>query len=222
MYYKVKKSDTLKKIASKHNVPVELLMAFNPSESDNEYSFSTEELIYIPNTLENPEQEYDISRSTTDEVIEKAKSAFGKGVKYKLGGGGMAKDLNHHLPSHSDNCDCSGFVCWVFGISRQSDIPFYKTLGGWINTDTMVLDIKSHAGVFVKLDIPEKGCIAVYARRKKDSYGHVGIVSEVENGIMKKVIHCSKGNDKPQGNSIQETSAKVFDASDVFFGRFVG
>jgi len=86
----------------------------------------------------------------------------------------------------------------------------------------MVLDIKSQAGIFDKLDIPEVGCIAVYGRRKEGQFGHVGIVSEVENGIMKKVIHCSKGNDNPVGNSIQETSAKVFNASDVFLGRFVG
>lgn len=222
MYYKVKKRDTLEKIASKQHVSLELLLAFNPKLFIDFHLLTPEELLYVPNILENPEQKYHFSELTSSGIVEKARSAIGKGIKYELGKGGTAKDVGRHLPTSSGGCDCSGFVCWIYGLSRQSEIPFYRQLGGWINTDSMVLDIKSEAGIFGRLNIPEIGCIVVYGRRKAGQYGHVGIVSEVENGIMKKVIHCSKGNDDPEGNSIQETSSKVFNASDIFLGRFVG
>ena len=50
--------------------------------------------------------------------------------------------------------------------------------------------------------------------------GHVGIVSEVKNGKMTKVIHCSSGNDKKYNDSIQETSPTVFNRPDILWGRF--
>jgi hypothetical protein len=49
----------------------------------------------------------------------------------------------------------------------------------------------------------------------------VGIVSEVLNGQMKEVIHCSSGNDAKFKDSIQETAPTVFNRADTLWGRFV-
>jgi hypothetical protein len=124
------------------------------------------------------------------------------------------------LPTADGLCDCSGFVCWVLGLKRQSDIPFYKQYGGWIYTDSMVADILSSTGIFERLKAPEAGCIVVYGAGRQ--IGHVGIVSEVKEGKMSKVIHCSAGNQKKYGDAIAETSPAVFNRPDVLWGRFVG
>ena len=44
----------------------------------------------------------------------------------------------------------------------------------------------------------------------RTGHGHVGIVSEVKEGLPMKVIHCSKGNFIATGDAIQETSPAVF------------
>ncbi|MND66456.1 hypothetical protein D3C80_578510 [compost metagenome] len=120
--------------------------------------------------------------------------------------------------SDSNECDCSGFVCWVLGLSRKSDIPFYKQHGGWIYTDSMVADVNSQSGIFEKITIPEEGCIVVYGAGS--GIGHVGIVSEVEDGTMIKVIHCSSGNYKKHNDSILETGPDIFNRADSLWGRF--
>ena len=122
------------------------------------------------------------------------------------------------LPTSDNYCDCSGFVCWILGISRKTTNSFYEKYSGWIYTDSMVADINSQAGIFEKLTTPEVGCIVVYGAGNK--IGHVGIVYEVTNGKMSKVIHCSLGNDSNYGDSIQETAPTVFNKADAVWGKF--
>lgn len=217
MYYKVKAKDTLSNIAKAFSIPVELILAHNTSIKNPNQIFIDQQ-IYIPNIEDIPKQEFEFSSLSNNELIVKAKSAINKGVRYKLGSGGM--NPNSLLPTTNMLCDCSGFVCWVLGISRKSEILFYKKFGGWIYTDSMVADINSQVGVLEKLNIPEVGCIVVYGAGKE--IGHVGLVSEVDNGQMSKVIHCSSGNDRHFNDSIQETTAKVFNRADALWGRFIG
>jgi hypothetical protein len=82
----------------------------------------------------------------------------------------------------------------------------------------MEADVNSQAGIFERLRVPEPGCIVVYGAGNK--IGHVGMVSEVANGLMKRVIHCSAGNDAKFHDSIQETAPTVFDRADALWGRF--
>lgn len=220
MLYTIKSNDSLSKIASRHKVPLDLLLAANP-KIKNANLIYVGQVILIPSLEENPETPKPIEAHDGSFWVARAKSAINQAIGYKLGHGGMHPD--HTLPSKSGFCDCSGFTCWVFQVKRQSDIPFYKRQGGWINTDTMVADIQSSVCIFESIDIPEPGCIVVYGRQRRGTYGHVGIVAEVKNGAMVKVIHCSSGNDRNfGGRSIQETGPGVFLNKPYFLGRFSG
>lgn len=217
MYYKLKSKDTLSKIAKSFSIPIELILAHNPSIKNVNQIYVNQQ-IYIPNIEDIPNHEFNFSTTSPNDLILRAKSAINKGIRYELGKGGM--NPNSILPTTNKLCDCSGFVCWVLGISRKSDNPFYAKFGGWIYTDSMVIDINSQAGLFEKLNTPEVGCIVVYGAGRE--IGHVGLVSKVENGQMIKVIHCSSGNDTTYHDSIQETSAAVFNRADSVFGKFTG
>ncbi|AEV98862.1 peptidoglycan-binding protein [Niastella koreensis] len=213
MYYKTRSTDTLSKLAKKFSLPENVLKAFNPHVNGSLY---TGDLIKVPNLEDIPADAAFLTGVTKDAIIKKAKSAINKGIRYKLGMGGTNPSAK--LPDQHNQCDCSGFVCWALGLNRKTDIPFYKKFGGWIFTDSMVADINSNAGIFEKLNTPVAGCIVVYGAGAQ--IGHVGIVSEVAEGKMKKVIHCSSGNDKTFKDAIQETVPTVFDRADSFWGKY--
>ena len=82
----------------------------------------------------------------------------------------------------------------------------------------MVADITNPSGIFEQIRVPVPGCIVVFGAGPK--IGHVGLVTEVSDGKMKKVIHCSSGNDKNFKDSIQETSPAVFNRADTVWGRY--
>jgi LysM repeat protein len=216
MFYKIKANDTLAKIAAKFSVSVELILAFNPQIKNPNHIF-VNQIIDIPNTEDIPPGSTLVTTTDPDLLITRAKSAVNKGIRYRLGAGGMRPSAP--LPTTDNFCDCSGFVCWVIGLSRETTIPFYQKFGGWIFTDSMVADINSQVGIFERLVVPEVGCIVVYGAGNK--IGHVGIVSETQSGKMKKVIHCSAGNDRKFKDAIQETSPAVFNRADTLWGRFV-
>lgn len=217
MYYHVKPNDTLSKIAKKFSVPLELLLSFN-SDIRNPDLIFVNQVIYIPNMEDVPDQHLEVTTLTGNDIVAKARLAINKGIRYKLGSGGMNPDTP--LPTTDMQCDCSGFVCWVLGVSRKTTIPFYNKFGGWIYTDSMVEDINSSAGIFERVTTPEIGCMVVYGAGR--AIGHVGIVSETQNGQMLKVIHCSSGNDRKYNDAIQETPPNVFNRADTFWGRYVG
>lgn len=217
MEYTIKKGDSLTKIANKFNLPVTSILATNPQIKDADHIF-VGQILHIPNMQDvPPAPEFD-TPTDSSLLILRARSVVNCKLKYKLGSGGMNPDLK--LPSNDNFCDCSGFVCWVLGLSRKTSIPFYKQFGGWIFTDSMVSDVNSSAGIFERLHSPQPGCIVVYGAGK--NIGHVGIVSEVSGGAMKKVIHCSSGNSKKFNAAIQETSPAVFNRADALWGRFIG
>jgi hypothetical protein len=220
MKYKIKSGDTLSKLAQQFGIKLEVILAHNPAIKDPNKIF-VGQVINISLATDVPEGSttHQILPSAL-EVIARAKTAIGKGIRYDLGGGG--KKPTSALPDDGTRkCDCSGFVCWVLGLPRQTDQAFYKKYKGWIYTDSMEDDILSNAGIFRQLSVPEPGCIIVYGAGPK-KIGHVGLVSEVEDGEILKVIHCSVGNDNRFQDSIQETDGTVFNRSDVKFGWYVG
>lgn len=160
---------------------------------------------------------------TTNQLLSRARSAAGKGVKYKLGAGGMFPA--QPLPGNINNeCDCSGFVCWALGISRKTDHPLYvKFNGGWINTDAMVHDAKKETGFLSQLPLPKPGCLIVFGKPPgAGKVGHVGIVTKVDSaGKVLTVIHCSSGNWK-KGDAIQETPPTVFNQPGTIFAWYEG
>jgi cell wall-associated NlpC family hydrolase len=217
MQYTIKAGDTLGKIAGKQSIPVSALMALNP-QITNINQIAVGQVINVPNMQDVPANApFDMPLAISD-LIARARKVVNSPILYKLGSGGMFP--GDALPSRDGLCDCSGFVCWVLHLSRQTTIPFYKKYGGWIFTDSMVDDVNSSSGIFERITVPQPGCIVVYGAGSK--IGHVGIVSEVANGAMKKVIHCSSGNSRTFNAAIQETPPTVFNRPDALWGRFVG
>ncbi|MBI5100307.1 MAG: CHAP domain-containing protein [Nitrospirae bacterium] len=147
------------------------------------------------------------------EVISRARSVLGKGIKYRLGKGGL-KALTISPANDVNECDCSGYAAWCLGLSRMTDNPVYQKFnGGWINTDAIVYDANTPVGIFETLETPIPGCLIVYPGSSPKSVGHVGIVTETSGeGEVIKVIHCSSGNYKRTGDAIQETGPAVFKA----------
>jgi hypothetical protein len=123
----------------------------------------------------------------------------------------------------NNECDCSGFVCWALGVSRQTDHPLYVRLnGGWINTDAMVHDAGASTGFFTRIPEPRVGCIVVYGSRPPSrKVGHVGIVTAVECDAVvvraTQVLHCSHGNHSRNGDALSETDPVVFRKPDATF-----
>lgn len=218
MIYKVMPGDTLSRIAKKFGVPLNSLVTLNNLADPNRLYVG--QVLQVPNMQDIPSDAIFTTPTTGNKLIVRARGVVGIDIAYKLGSGGMNPKLAK--PSSSGFCDCSGFICWVLGISRQTKIPFYThNFGGWINTDAMEGDILSSTGIFDRLSVPEPGCIVVYGAQQK--IGHVGLVTEVNNGKMVKVIHCSSGNSRLyNGHSIQETAPTVFNRPDIYWGRFIG
>jgi LysM repeat protein len=217
MQYSIRAGDALSKIAAKFKIPLSVLLATN-SQIVNPDQLQIGQIINLPNMADVPLSPTLNSPSNVTSFISKARGAIGKGIRYKLGSGGM--NPNARLPTADNEADCSGFICWVLGLSRQTSIPFYKRYGGWIFTDSMVDDVNSTSGIFIRLVLPEPGCIVIYGAGK--AIGHVALVSEVSDGSMKKVIHCSSGNDRKFNDAIQETPPTVFMRPDALWGRLIG
>ena len=158
-------------------------------------------------------------------ILERAQGACQKPIVYKLGKGGFTPAAQSPGEAASQ-CDCSGFVAWCIGQSRQTSNPFYKALnGGWIETTAMVADALAVGGIFTKTDNPVPGDVIVWGDRKvngKTVQGHVGIIAQVADGKATKVIHCSSGNFKKFGKAIQETDAALFYRNNAICARFVG
>lgn len=133
---------------------------------------------------------------TAAEAVARARSALGQWCKYKLGAGGYNPASPHPWNSGGE-CDCSGYVAWVIGVSRHTDNPWYKEQnGGWIETSAVVRDALSDFGIFQKVEIPSAGDVIVYGDKGR-SQGHIGVV--VESGD---IIHCSKGRFVRKGDAI--------------------
>lgn len=160
-------------------------------------------------------------------ALARARGMVGHGV-YRLGAGGMNPGAGAPF-SLSGLCDCSGFLAWCMGVSRKTDHPLYEQWnGGWLETSAIVRDIEMlSTGMFLRVreDVVQPGDVAVWGDRGKRQ-GHVGIVSAVQSSIdkprVKRVIHCSKGNERIFGCAVAETNADLFYANKAIFGRYAG
>lgn len=167
-----------------------------------------------------------------DDIVNRAKSAIGHGTLYRLGAG--APFTAPHPWDEVGACDCSGFVCWVLGLSRyQPVLSFLKPLnGGWFSTDGMVCDSLNPTGFFEPVSgAPLPGDLIVYpaawyakqVHRAEKRFGngprigHVGIVTPTG------VIHCSSGNFREHQDAIRETDPTVFTSVSYYrYIRFCG
>lgn len=159
--------------------------------------------------------------STVEEVLARARSQKGLGIRYRLGGG-TARAGRHTCADARGACDCSAFACWALGIDKQGSYPFLVSPGQpvepgnqWYGTDNIWNDsVHIALGLFSRIHDPAPGCLILYPRQrlsgKKSTPGHVGVVTRVDAGGTLSVLHCSSGNSKKSGDAIQETDDAVF------------
>jgi hypothetical protein len=159
---------------------------------------------------------------TVKDLLERARSQIGQGIRYKMGGG-TAKASRHTCADANKNCDCSSFVCWALGIDKNGDYPYLRPPGSkpepggdWYGTDQIWDDaVNLGLGLFQKIATPVAGCVVVFPTTwqagKAKPAGHCGIVSAVgPGGVVTQVLHCSSGNFKAKGDAVEETDPHVF------------
>jgi len=87
--------------------------------------------------------------------------------------------------------DCIGGAAWCGGFDRYQPVRFKHIYGGWINTDSMLLDARGPAKCFVELDRPEPGCFVVCASGSRGhKIGHIGTVVTVPAEWDKTIAEC--------------------------------
>jgi hypothetical protein len=127
-----------------------------------------------------------------------------------LGKGGETPDAPH--PANDGLCDCSGFACWALGAARErnrnSDSRFGAFGEEWINTDSIVRDATGKRALFERTDEAQAGDLIVYPHSEKESYGHVGVITEARYGFPLRVAHCCARVGLP--NAIIEEDVKIF------------
>lgn len=138
-----------------------------------------------------------LKASALTERISRARSALhcDPPVRYRLGRGGF--DPGSQTPGQNGECDCSGFIAWCLGLSRDQR----KKHGMWISTTDIAVDANGKQRLFVKLAKPEPGCIVVYPDRE-GRQGHVALVTQASPLWG---IDCSAGR-----NGIAERSLAFF------------
>lgn len=133
--------------------------------------------------------------------LERARKALSFDCTYSLG---------KELPGPYS--DCSGFTDWVWGFSRGAT---------GLNTDAIIRDARSSGGRFdLVTGTPMVGDGIVFGAGNGRRHGHVGIISEVINGRVTKVIHCSSAHAAPR--AIRETGPEVFTRNGAIIVRYRG
>jgi hypothetical protein len=154
-------------------------------------------------------------KAINDRIVERARSAVGKGIRYGLGKGGYRP--NDPLPARvgprsADDptrarwCDCSGFIAWCCGVSRHRA---WSDFAAWFSTDSIYTDAGGAQRHFVEVahGAVEAGDLLVYPDWRDDAgklrQGHVAVVVEqdfIEDNAgrwccAKSIIDCSGSQD---------------------------
>lgn len=162
-------------------------------------------------------------------AVARARQFLGQGL-YCLGAGGKnpyaadpwstcAKPSVHtHEAKGRVFCDCSGFVDYCFGWSRND--PVY----GWRYTDAFVRDalrdVPGDLGYAVQIAECREGDLVVYKSADldgdgdRDLIGHVGIISK-RGATWRdlRVIHCSASGTF----AVKETDGRIWEKRGVVF-----
>ncbi len=157
---------------------------------------------------------------TAEQVIQRARSAIGHGCAYKLGMGGYNPSAVWPWNSRGE-CDCTGFLAWCLGLSRQTDNPWYEKMnGGWLESTAIVRDCATPYGFFdlVRWEQAAIGDVLAYPDRGTKQ-GHVGIVSAVDATGPTQAIHCSSGNWRTREDAIQETGVGLWRLAEAIVAR---
>lgn len=181
-------------------------------------------------------------RTTRAEAVERARllaGPAGAAIRYRL------KDHQGGRDPHAADCashwrspiigmpyatsDCAGFVAWALGFDRYQPGEF-SAFGGWINTDSAIIDARTVNQWFEIVSLPIPGDAIVYPSidldhdGDRDRVGHIGIITAVmpswqpESWGALRVVHCSMGNDRRFGRAIKETTALPWAGAETYKG----
>lgn len=129
-------------------------------------------------------------------LIDRARSAIGKGITYSMGHGGEHPE--DPLPTRDGECDCSAFACWIVGVGKSPDKNPCKV---WLGTGGIYTDATGKQVLFERIPAPEAGCFAVYPAEPGKA-GHIALVTDP---ATKTIIDCSGSQ-----NGIKEHSGAYF------------
>lgn len=120
---------------------------------------------------------------TPEQAVHRARTAIGHRTRYHLGSGGMNPFAAR--PSDGGQCDCSGFVAWCLGVSREAP----QTIG-WIETTRVYHDATGAHRLFraVPLTAARPGDVIVYPDHGGHQ-GHIGLVTAADRGPTR-IAHC--------------------------------
>ncbi len=87
--------------------------------------------------------------------------------------------------------DCIGGAAWCGGFDRYQPERFAHIYGGWINTDSMLLDALGRQKCFVTIDRPVPGCFVVAPSHSPGHViGHIGTVVSVPAEWDPEIADC--------------------------------
>lgn len=167
---------------------------------------------------------------TSSVVLERARAAKGQGILYRLGKGGYdpkaalpgARMVELVPPRIIRGLDCSGFVAWCCGISRDprrnkknpalSGMPI-ATWPRWVESTNIWADVTGEqiAWINVPFDQLQPGDVLVYPDFKnalgQHREGHVAIVADP---VRRTIVDCSSSQSKALGQAITERDGSFF------------
>lgn len=149
-------------------------------------------------------------------LVQRAESCLTRGIHYGLSHGGY-DPTDAHPGGHCHNkehahygrlsgkwcADCSGFVAWLIGLSRDPKVrkDGWKV---WLDTDHLHEDARKAQRYLQQIAGPESGCIVVFpdaytrdvaGKLKKQGEGHVGLVTRAINDKLFFGIDCASSTD---------------------------
>lgn len=138
-------------------------------------------------------------------------------LRYRLTAGhnGGADPYAPHpgSPSYGNRvwtADCIGFVAWCLGLDRYQpgELP---SRGGYLNTDSALIDARTSRRYFAEVEVPEPGDIVVYGSKYalgvRTEVGHVGLVVAAPTGLdpwTARVVDCSASASRKVGAAVSE------------------
>ena len=153
--------------------------------------------------------------------VARARSATGKGIRYKLGRGGKSGHAElPGLPGDPDadpaaGCDCSGFIAWDCGMARG---PLPNPPPAWFETTQIHTDATGPQRMFRQIAAPVPGCLVTYPDANGHQ-GHIGLVTEVAPAL--RGIDCSSSRSKATGQAITERGFEFFRSEGAIFALLV-
>lgn len=162
--------------------------------------------------------------------LERARSACGQGILYRLGKGGFdpktalpfSRVVQVGLPPVVRGCDCSGFIAWCLGCSRDpARNAKNSALVGlgiarwskWFETTNIWTDAGGPqlAWELVPMADLQPGDVVVYPDGKNPLgvtvQGHIAIVADP---VKRTIIDCSSSQSKALGQAITERDGSFF------------